>query len=109
MSGCTQRWFEFKVSSTRGDTVLVQASIASLLLTAMFLTATLRTDVLQVVAVLEQTRSSYLSTFLSLRKTIQQEAVIAEDNLKFLQCLEQPCKALATATAQVPSTVQLIQ
>lgn len=58
-------------------------------------------DVLQVVAVLEQTRSSYLTTFLSLRKAIQQEAVVAEDNLKFLQCLEQPCQTLATASAQV--------
>lgn len=58
--------------------------------------------VLQVVAILEQTRSSYLSTFLSLRKAIQQEAVVAEDNLKFLQCLEQPCRTLASATAKVP-------
>ena len=57
--------------------------------------------VLQVVAILEQTRSSYLSTFLSLRKAIQQEAVVAEDNLKFLQCLEQPCRTLASATAKV--------
>ena len=60
--------------------------------------------VLQVVAILEQTRSSYLSTFLSLRKAIQQEAVVAEDNLKFLQCLEQPCRTLAGATAKVPSS-----
>ena len=57
--------------------------------------------VLQVVAILEQTRSSYLATFLSLRKAIQQEAVVAEDNLKFLQCLEQPCRTLASATAKV--------
>ena len=57
--------------------------------------------VLQVVAILEQTRSSYLATFLSLRKAIQQEAVVAEDNLKFLRCLEQPCQVLATATAKV--------
>lgn len=58
--------------------------------------------VLQVVAILEQTKSSYLATFLSLRKAIQQEAVVAEDNLKFLQCLEQPCRTLASATAKVP-------
>lgn len=58
------------------------------------------------VAILEQTRSSYLATFLSLRKAIQQEAVVAEDNLKFLQCLEQPCRTLANATAKV-SSVQL--
>lgn len=57
---------------------------------------------LQVVAILEQTKSSYLATFLSLRKAIQQEAVVAEDNLKFLQCLEQPCRTLASATAKVP-------
>ena len=63
----------------------------------------------QVVAILEQARSSYLSTFLSLRKAIQQEAVVAEDNLKFLQCLEQPCRALASANAKVrpPSTAIL--
>lgn len=60
--------------------------------------------VLQVVAILEQTRSSYLPTFLSLRKAIQQEAVVAEDNLKFLQCLEQPCHTLASATAKVGSS-----
>jgi len=57
--------------------------------------------VLQVVAILEQTRSSYLATFLSLRKAIQQEAVVSGDNLKFLQCLEQPCRTLASATAKV--------
>ena len=57
--------------------------------------------VLQVVAILEQTRSSYLATFLSLRKAIQQEAVVAEDNLKFLRCLEQPCQVLAASTAKV--------
>ncbi|KAL0040883.1 hypothetical protein WJX79_008591 [Trebouxia sp. C0005] len=66
-------------------------------------------SVLQVVAILEQTRSSYLATFLSLRKAIQQEAVVAEDNLKFLQCLEQPCRTLASATAKdIPKILPLI-
>jgi dynein heavy chain len=51
----------------------------------------------QIVAVLEHAKSSYLAPFLNLRNLIHREAVAAEDNLKFLLCLEEPCQALATA------------
>lgn len=47
--------------------------------------------------VLELSQSSYLAPFLSLRHAIQREAGIAEDNLRFLQCLEGPCTELAAA------------
>lgn len=53
--------------------------------------------VANIVAVLEQAKSSYLPPFLSLSNLIQREAVAAEDNLKFLSSLEKPCQALAKA------------
>jgi dynein heavy chain, axonemal len=56
--------------------------------------------------VLEYAKSSYLAPFLSLRSLIQCEADAAEDNLRFLLVLEEPCKALAAATpAQIPTTL----
>lgn len=57
-----------------------------------------------IVAVLEYAKSSYLAPFLSLRNLIHREAVAAEDNLKFLLCLEEPCQQLATAHPQVGTT-----
>lgn len=45
-----------------------------------------------------QAKSSYLAPFLNLRNLIQREAIAAEDNLKFLLCLEKPCQRLARAT-----------
>ncbi len=54
-----------------------------------------------IVSVLEYAKSSYLAPFLSLRNLIHREAVAAEDNLKFLLCLEEPCQQLATAHPQV--------
>ena len=54
-------------------------------------------NVAVIVSVLETARSSYLAPFLSLRNLISKEAVAAEDNLKFLLCLEDPCKALSKA------------
>ncbi|GIM07381.1 hypothetical protein Vretimale_11536 [Volvox reticuliferus] len=53
-----------------------------------------------IVSVLEYAKSSYLAPFLSLRNLIHREAVAAEDNLKFLLCLEEPCKQLAAAHPQ---------
>jgi len=50
-----------------------------------------------IVATLECSRSSYLSPFQDLSKLIQREAVAAEDNLKFLSSLEEPCKILSEA------------
>eukprot|EP00798_Chlamydomonas_sp_ICE-L_P021926 gene21926-28972_t len=60
-------------------------------------------NVAQIVAVLENAKSSYLAPFLNLRNLIHREAVAAEDNLKFLLCLEEPCQALAKAhPEQIP-------
>ena len=53
--------------------------------------------VVDIVAVLEQSKSSYLGPFMNLSNLIQREAVAAEDNLKFLSSLEKPCQALAEA------------
>jgi dynein heavy chain, axonemal len=50
-----------------------------------------------IVNVLEHAKSSYLPPFLNLRNLIQREAVAAEDNLKFLLCLEKPCTDLSKA------------
>jgi hypothetical protein len=58
-------------------------------------------SVSSIVAVLEYAKSSYLAPFLSLRNLIHREAVAAEDNLKFLLCLEEPCQQLAAAHPQV--------
>jgi dynein heavy chain, axonemal len=56
--------------------------------------------------VLEQAKSSYLSPFLNLRNLIQREAIAAEDNVKFLLVMEEPCEALAKATPdQIPGTL----
>lgn len=49
------------------------------------------------VATLEVAKSSYLPAFLSLSQQIQEEAVAAEDNLKFLSVLEAPCRQLSAA------------
>lgn len=57
-------------------------------------------SVSQIVTVLEHARSSYLAPFLSLRNLIHREAVAAGDNLKFLLCLEEPCRALSLAHPQ---------
>ncbi|CAK9199554.1 unnamed protein product [Sphagnum troendelagicum] len=49
-------------------------------------------------AVLERFRSSYLGQFLDLCKQIEQEAMIAEENLKYLTMLEEPCQQLANCS-----------
>ena len=55
---------------------------------------------MQIVAVLHHGKSSYLAPFLSLRDIIMKEAAVAEDNLKFLHCLEEPCQLLAKSSPQ---------
>lgn len=55
----------------------------------------------QIVTVLEHAKSSYLPPFLSLRELILREAVVAQDNLTFLQCLESPCEKLSKAPPKV--------
>lgn len=49
-------------------------------------------SVASIVSVLEHAKSSYLPPFLNLRNLIQREAIAAEDNLRFLLCLENPCQ-----------------
>ena len=59
--------------------------------------------------VLEYAKSSYLAPFLNLRNLIQREAVAAEDNLQFLQTLEEPCTKLAAATpAEIPAALPAV-
>jgi dynein heavy chain len=50
--------------------------------------------------VLSLAASSYLPPFLQLKERIQQEAVAAQDNVRFLACLEGPCQQLSKATPQ---------
>jgi dynein heavy chain len=50
------------------------------------------------VATLSLAGSSYLAPFLQLKEQIQQEAAAAQDNVRFLACLEAPCKALSKAS-----------
>jgi hypothetical protein len=55
-------------------------------------------QVSDMVATLTLTGSSYLAPFLQLKEQIQQEAAAAQDNVRFLACLEGPCKALSKAS-----------
>ncbi|KAH7307448.1 hypothetical protein KP509_22G059200 [Ceratopteris richardii] len=54
-------------------------------------------DIMSILKFLEQIKSSYLQPFLSLLNKIDNEALIAAENLKFLTVLEDPCKELTTA------------
>jgi hypothetical protein len=61
------------------------------------------------VATLSLAGSSYLAPFLQLKEQIQQEAAAAQDNVRFLACLEGPCQALSKATApQIPGLLPQI-
>ena len=51
----------------------------------------------RIVAVLEMAKSSYLAPFLELSHRIQQGSSEAEDNLKFLEILQEPCEQLSQA------------
>ena len=64
-------------------------------------------EVMQIVAVLHHGKSSYLAPFLSLRDIIMKEAAVAEDNLKFLHCLEEPCQLLAKSSPQASALALL--
>lgn len=57
-------------------------------------------QVSDIVKVLSLSGSSYLAPFLQLKERIQQEAVAAEDNVRFLACLDGPCQQLSKATPQ---------
>jgi dynein heavy chain len=59
--------------------------------------------VVDVVAVLSAAGSGYLPEFIAQRGAIAREAAAARDNVLYLACLEEPCRALAAAApAQVP-------
>lgn len=50
-----------------------------------------------ILSFLEMAKSVYLSPFLNLKDDIRREAASAEENLKFLLCLEDPCQKLTKA------------
>jgi dynein heavy chain len=61
------------------------------------------------VATLSLAGSSYLAPFLQLKEQIQQEAAAAQDNVRFLACLEGPCQALSKATpTEIPGLLPQI-
>jgi dynein heavy chain len=67
-----------------------------------------------IVGVLEAAKSTYLAPFENLHHMIQEEAMAAEDNLKFLTALEEPCQKMAKATAKdlapiLPGILHLIR
>ena len=66
-------------------------------------------QITEILGFLEGAKSAYLPPFLSLRHAIQREAACAEDNLKFLLCLEKPCLKLAKAKPdEIPEMLSLI-
>ncbi|KAI8923518.1 dynein heavy chain and region D6 of dynein motor-domain-containing protein [Entophlyctis helioformis] len=56
-----------------------------------------RSDVQRIIRVLDMAKSSYLEQFLRLSNLIQEGTVQAQDNLKFLSTLSDPCRVLAEA------------
>ena len=56
-----------------------------------------RPDVKKVISVLEAAKSSYLAPFVTLSKRIQEGSMEAENNLKFLELITEPCQKLAEA------------
>jgi dynein heavy chain, axonemal len=54
-------------------------------------------DLIRIVNVLELAKSSYLEQFLRLSNLIQEGTLQAQDNLKFLSTLTEPCQILANA------------
>jgi dynein heavy chain len=51
----------------------------------------------EMLAILEKFRSSYLAPFTSLCNHIGQEAMYAEENIKFVAVIEEHCKQLSTS------------
>lgn len=67
------------------------------------------TELSSILSLLEAAKSAYLPPFINLRNAIRREAICAEDNLKFLLCLEKPCQQLAAASpVQIPEMLPLI-
>lgn len=62
--------------------------------------------VADLLTILDRMKSTYLEPFLNLSKRIEQEAVIAEENLKFLVYLEEPCtELLSSEIRDLPSVL----
>lgn len=53
-----------------------------------------------IIKVLSLSGSSHLAPFLQLKDLIQREASAADDNVRFLACLEEPCQQLSKALPQ---------
>lgn len=61
------------------------------------------------VATLSLAGSSYLGPFLELKEQIQHEAVAAQDNVRFMACLEGPCQKLSKASPpEIPALLPQI-
>ncbi|KAJ3195453.1 Dynein heavy chain 2, axonemal [Irineochytrium annulatum] len=56
-----------------------------------------RPEVQRIISVLEAAKSSYLEQFLRLSNSIQEGTFQAQDNLRFLSTLSDPCSVLSTA------------
>ncbi|GMI05338.1 hypothetical protein TrVE_jg1168 [Triparma verrucosa] len=56
-----------------------------------------RPDVKKVISVLEAAKSSYLGPFVTLSERIREGSMEAENNLKFLELITEPCQKLAEA------------
>ncbi|RKP21179.1 hypothetical protein ROZALSC1DRAFT_20732 [Rozella allomycis CSF55] len=59
-----------------------------------------RTEVQKILEVMKSCKSSYLEQFMRLSNLIQDGLLQAQDNLKFLSTLIEPCKELANAEAK---------
>lgn len=55
----------------------------------------------QVVELLQRSKSCYLPAFLALRAALDKETATAQDNTQFLAVLEEPCSALDKALPKV--------
>ncbi|KAJ3091962.1 Dynein heavy chain 2, axonemal [Quaeritorhiza haematococci] len=64
-----------------------------------------RPDVRRIISVLQLAKSSYLEQFLRLSNLIQEGTVQAQDNLRFLSTMNEPCEALSNAD---PKNIPLI-
>jgi dynein heavy chain len=68
-----------------------------------------RDEVKRITNVLDIGKSTYLVTFLKLSESIQKGSAEAQDNLKFLSNLQEPCEKLAAATpSQIPTILPII-
>ncbi|KAI8904300.1 dynein heavy chain and region D6 of dynein motor-domain-containing protein [Gorgonomyces haynaldii] len=64
-----------------------------------------RSDVKRIIQILENAKSSYLDQFTRLANLIQEGTIQAQDNLKFLSSLTEPCNALAQSEPKAIPTI----